>query len=150
MIKKGLLVSLVFCLVSLSLWLVFKPRTAPSIKVMVAGKTLEVEVAQTLAEREKGLSERTSLCSNCGMLFLFDKPGVYPFWMRKMYFDIDIIWIKDSRVVEITAGARCPAKEEFDVPKTIYQSQVPVDKVLEVKAGWAAGNGIKVGDEVSI
>jgi hypothetical protein len=144
------LVLLILAIASLAIWLAFRLKATLPTKVSVAGKPLEVTIARTVAEKEKGLSEKPSLCSGCGLLFLFDQPGIYPFWMRKMRFDIDILWIKDDRVVDVTYGAKKPSAEEFEVPKQIYQSQVPIDKVLEVNAGWAAGNGIKVGDEVRI
>jgi len=144
--KKYFLAILVLLLLSL-LFLTQRKRTST---ITVGKKTLQVEVAKTEAEKEKGLSGRASLCPNCGMLFLLDQPAIYPFWMRKMYFDIDIIWINGNRVADITYGAQKPSKEEFEAPKIIYQSQVLVDKVLEVNAGWATGNDIKVGDEVKI
>jgi len=63
-----------------------------------------------------------------------------------MYFDIDIVWIDEGRVVDITYGAKRPSVAEFNAPKEIYQPQMPVDRVLEVNAGWAKEKGIKVGD----
>jgi len=144
------LVLLILVVVSLTLWLAFRLKASQPTRVLVGNKVLEVTVARTLAEREKGLSDRASLCPDCGLLFLFDQPGIYPFWMRKMRFDIDILWIKGNQIVDITYGARKPSQGEFDAPRTIYQSQVPVDKVLEVNAGWVTAKGIKVGDEVSL
>ena len=117
-------------------------------KLMLGSKVLMVEVAETPKEREQGLSDRKNLCLDCGMLFIFDQPGIYPFWMRRMYFDIDILWIIDDRVVDITFAAKAPPKEEFVAPKTVYQSKFPVNKVLEVNAGWVEKNGIKTGDVV--
>ena len=67
-----------------------------------------------------------------------------------MYFDIDILWIIDDRVVDITFAAKAPPKEEFVAPKTVYQSKFPVNKVLEVNAGWVEKNGIKTGDVVRL
>jgi len=117
-------------------------------KLMLGSKVLMVEVAETPKEREQGLSDRKNLCLDCGMLFIFDQPGIYPFWMRRMYFDIDILWIADDRVVDVTLGAKVSSKEEFAAPKTFYRSRVPIDKVLEVDAGWVEKNGIKAGDVV--
>lgn len=117
--------------------------------IRVGEKVVQVEIMQTEAEREKGLSGRPSLCQNCGLLFLFDSPNYYPFWMKEMYFDIDMIWIANDKVVEITDNAKAPPPEEFESPRQTYTSQVPADKVLEVNAGWAKKNGIKIGDEVN-
>ena len=144
--KKYFLAILVLLLLSF-LFLTQRKKTST---ITVGERTLQIEVAKTEAEKEKGLSGRASLCANCGMLFLFEEPGIYPFWMRKMYFDIDILWIRGSQVVDITYGAQKPPTAEINAPKTIYQSQVPVDKVLEVNAGWVQQNEVKMGDEVVI
>lgn len=119
-------------------------------KLILGSKVLMVEMSETPKEREQGLSDRKNLCLDCGMFFVFDQEGFYPFWMRRMYFDIDILWIADDRVVDITFAATRPSKEEFDSPKIVYMSKLPVDKVLEVNAGWVEKNGIKVGDEVEM
>jgi len=128
-----------------------KPRSGSyQSKVTVGSKQLLVDIAKSPGEREQGLSDRKNLCLDCGMLFVFDQPGIYPFWMRRMYFDIDILWIIDDRVVDITFAAKAPPKEEFVAPKTVYQSKFPVNKVLEVNAGWVEKNGIKTGDVVRL
>jgi len=116
--------------------------------IVVDDHRLVVEIAKTAKEKEQGLSDRKNLCLDCGMLFVFDQEGFYPFWMRRMYFDIDILWIADDRVVDVTLGAKVSSKEEFAAPKTFYRSRVPIDKVLEVDAGWVEKNGIKAGDVV--
>jgi len=118
--------------------------------IVVDDHRLVVEIAKTAKEKEQGLSDRKNLCSDCGMLFVFDQEGFYPFWMRRMYFDIDILWIADDRVVDVTLGAKVSSKEEFAAPKTFYRSRVPIDKVLEVNAGWVEKNGIKTGDVVRL
>ncbi len=117
--------------------------------VTVGSAKLKIETAKTEAERTQGLSDRDNMCSDCGMLFVFDKTGDYGIWMRRMHFDIDILWLADNKVVDITYDVRKPSPEEFESPKTIYKSKVPVDKVLEVNAGWAEKNQIKVGDIIS-
>jgi len=116
--------------------------------VTVAGKKVSVEIADTDAKREKGLSERKSLCADCGMLFVFDKPDIYSFWMPEMNFNIDIIWIADNKVADITFNAKKPSGADYTNPREYYFSKVPVDKVLEVNSGWVKKNNIMVGDAV--
>lgn len=60
--------------------------------VEVKGQTFKVAIADTDEKRTKGLSGRDNLAQDQGMLFLFDKPGNYPFWMKDMRFPIDIIF----------------------------------------------------------
>ena len=49
--------------------------------IVVDDHRLVVEIAKTAKEKEQGLSDRKNLCSDCGMLFVFDQEGFYPFWM---------------------------------------------------------------------
>lgn len=58
------------------------------------GQEIKLRVADEPKERALGLSYFKSLSQDQGMLFLFDKPGVYPFWMKDMNFPLDIIWLK--------------------------------------------------------
>jgi len=155
----GIIVLLTICFlvllilsISLGRPILLSDRTAKwdeyETKISVGGKAVKADVVRTPQDKERGLSGRKSLCANCGMLFVFDQKGIYPFWMRRMYFDIDILWIAGDRVVDITLDVKKPSLLDFDSPKIIYQSHVPVDKVLEVNSGWVEKNGIRVGDEV--
>jgi uncharacterized membrane protein (UPF0127 family) len=75
--------------------------------VIIAGVRLSVEVADTPAERGRGLSGREMLPENSGMLFVFDTPGRYGFWMYGMKFPLDIIWIDERlRVVYFVENAQ--------------------------------------------
>ena len=48
----------------------------------INNETLRVEVSDTLLKRAKGLSGRQNLSEEEGMIFIFKKPGIYPFWMK--------------------------------------------------------------------
>lgn len=106
---------------------------------------LRVEVRDTDEGRELGLSYRDNLNRNEGMLFVFEEEGQYAFWMKGMRFGLDLIWIKDGRVVEISANLPPPLKDETP---DIASPKMKVDMVLEVVAGWAEANRIKVGDRI--
>lgn len=150
-LRKNLLFIAIFISLVLLIgfgFLTAKRKASSGINLVVGERTLTVEIARTSRQREQGLSDRKKMCSDCGMLFVFDQPGIYPFWMRGMFFDIDILWIVDNRVVDITFAAKAPSKEEFVAPKTTYQSKVLIDRALEVNAGWVEKNGIEVGDTV--
>ena len=53
-----------------------------STHIMIAGVFLTVELAETAASQEKGLSGRFSLLRDHGMLFVFDHEDYWGFWMR--------------------------------------------------------------------
>ena len=110
----------------------------------VRGTQIQVEVAETQRQREIGLSHRKeSLKEGEGMLFVFEKEGLYGFWMKDTHFPIDIIWItSEKRITHIEEGVR---PESF--PK-VYISEEPAQFVLEIPAGYTQRNNIKVGDEV--
>jgi uncharacterized membrane protein (UPF0127 family) len=105
-----------------------------------------VEVARTRAEQTLGLGERDSLAWDRGMLFVYDRPGFYGFWMKGMRFDIDIVWIRDGRIVDVTH--RVPHRIESPLPT--YHPPEVVDQVLEVPAGAAQARGWQRGDRVVV
>lgn len=117
-------------------------RFAPT-KLELEHVFLDIEIADGPQEQIKGLSGRNSLCETCGMLFVYKEPQIREFWMKGMKFPLDMIFIRDGKVVEIAENA--PALVPgFPIPK--MRSQVEADMVLEVNAGFAAKAGIKVGD----
>lgn len=118
---------------------------SPKVRLKIGQAEVWVDVAQTPAQRERGLLGRAELGDNEGMLFVFDKPDYYSFWMKGMKFPLDIIWIdKELRVVGVVEKA---LPESF--PQT-FVPNVPVSYVLEVNAGFAGENGIRPGDSVSL
>jgi uncharacterized protein len=113
-------------------------------RVTIGDATINVDIADTPALRERGLSGRDSLEDGTGMLFVFENPGVYGFWMKDMNFPIDIVWINsDNEVVGV---------EENVSPSTYPQSLFPAEAIkyaLELPAGYSARHGIKLGSLLS-
>ncbi len=111
------------------------------ISVSVGTTTLILDLATTSAARTQGLSGRKSLAANAGMLFVFEKAGLYGFWMKEMNFPLDFIWLdSNGKVIDITKGV--PANS---YPKAFYPSD-PAKYVIEVNAGWANLNNLEIGD----
>ncbi len=137
-----------FLLFPLSLFVLFNLRKPPdSLTLIKVGKTpVWVEIASKPADKIKGLSGRLSLAHNQGMLFVYDQPGFYSFWMKGMLFPLDFIFIKDNEVVEIVENVPYP-KEEKETPVILNSSQA-FDMVLEVNAGFVKENKIKTGDQI--
>ena len=105
-------------------------------------------VAKTPQEKEIGLSEKTSLAENSGMLFVFDKVDYYSFWMKTMKIPIDIIYINKDKIVTIIENSQPPKSLSENLP--IYKPDEPADKVLEINAGLSKKYGFKKGDFVKI
>jgi uncharacterized membrane protein (UPF0127 family) len=118
----------------------------PEGRVEIRGKSLPVELAESRAEQEKGLGERDSLAWGTGMYFPYARPGFFAFWMKGMRFPIDIVFVRDGRIVEIFP--QVPFEKGGNGP-TIRPSSL-VDGVLEVPAGYAAASGWQVGDRVGL
>lgn len=118
----------------------------PKEMVKIGNIIISVEEATTESEREKGLSGRSSLDKNSGMLFIFDKKGVNPgFWMKGMLIPLDIIWISDNKVVKIDKNIQPPAANAADASLTIYNPGRSIDYVLEVNSGFSDSMNIAVG-----
>lgn len=111
--------------------------------VEINGKILNTIISDTDCKKSLGLSGMKKLENNEGMLFLFDKAGYYGFWMKDMNFSIDILWISDDFKV---AGI-----EKIIVPETypeVFGKNYLARYVLELPAGYADKNNIKVGDKI--
>ncbi len=109
--------------------------------------SIRVEIADTPALRQRGLSGRKSLADNAGMLFTIERPDYHSFWMKDMKFPLDLIWILNGKIVDITPHVLPPAGPVRQL--TRYRPSSPADRVLEIKAGVAEKCGVKVGDEIT-
>lgn len=126
----------------------FLPQQTNSKEVTIGDNKIKVEIADTKEKRSKGLGGRESLASDSGMLFIFDKPDKYPFWMKGLKFPLDFIYIRDDRVVDLIPNVMPPAENQKDVDLPIYLPHQEVDKVLEVLGGTIDKLNIKIGDKV--
>lgn len=119
-----------------------------STRVSVNDQTFDVEVAESESEKQIGLSDTDVLGANEGMLFVFDKPDYYSFWMNKMKFPIDIIYINGNKVISVISNAPPPTGANDNLQT--YRPSAESDKVLEINAGLAEKYSIKEGSTVNI
>lgn len=117
-------------------------------KAVVNNNTFNLLLAKSDKETQIGLSEKKSLDENTGMLFVFSKPGYYSFWMKNMKFPIDIIYIKNNKIVTIHENVQPPRSVEESLQ--IYKPEEPADKVLEINAGLSKKHNIKKGNDIRI
>ncbi len=121
------------------------PADRPLIALALNGTRIVAEIVSTPEEIRQGLSDRPSIPRDRGMLFELGFRDEHVFWMNRMHFPLDIIWIDGDRVVEIA--------EALPPPRTgaIPYSHVPkayADRVLEVNAGVVKEAGLRVGDKI--
>lgn len=107
---------------------------------------LQLLLAKTPQQQQIGLSEHKSLPKDQGMLFIFAQADYHPFWMKNMKFPIDILFIKDKKIVTIHENAQPAPSTDQNPP--LYRPGEPAEKVLEINAGLSKEYEIKVGDEV--
>lgn len=120
-------------------------RFGNSVKeVQINGQNFSTEVVMAPEKKALGLSGRRELCSDCAMLFVFEKPGSFSFWMKDMMFNLDIIWILGDEIADIDKNV---SHERGSAE--IVRPQIPVDKVLEINAGGSDRLNLKVGDKVN-
>jgi len=127
-------------------WLWRRVLTLPVKELKIGNKNITVEIADTSEARALGLSYRESLPPESGLLFIFEKESIYPFWMKGMNFPIDIIWIKNEKVLEITNNV----EPDKGLMPGIYTPREPVEKVLEINAGKVKEWNIKINDAISL
>lgn len=125
------------------------PEMKKTVTLEIRGNPIAAEIAETIFERSRGLSGRQSIGSGEGMLFLFDTVEPHAMWMKDMEFPIDILWIKNSIVVDIEESAR-PEPGIPDASLTRYGPDGAAELVLELPAGFAKMHGILIGDEVTL
>jgi len=142
-----LLVLLVFAMVVG--WYFLARRTSSDVQTLIVNdKVFRIDIAETMADRARGLSGRDGLRDDEGMLFIFPIAGKYSFWMKDMLFPIDMVWIRDARIVGVTANVPPPESGTSMLRLENYPPPSAVDMVLEVVAGEAEKAGMKVGDLV--
>lgn len=120
------------------------PKPIDGIAWIVNGAdTVHAEVARTEAERASGLMFRDSVPDGSGMIFVF--PGEAPrgFWMRNTPTALDIAYINAQLLI-------VDIQQMEPLTETTYQSAAPAMFALEVRQGWFAEHGWKVGDRLTM
>jgi len=109
------------------------------------GRAVTAELAVTDAERARGLMFREQIQPDEAMLFVFASEDLHAFWMKNTLIPLDMLWLDVGRRVIHIAADVPPCKED---PCPSYGPDVPACYVLELKAGQAAAQGLKVGDRL--
>ena len=103
---------------------------------------LTIEVADSAAERSRGLMFRKDLAADAGMLFVYPAPQRVGFWMKNTLIPLDMIFADAAgRVLHVHESA-------VPLDETVINGGPGVQFVLEVAAGRAAAMGIAAGTEM--
>ena len=120
-----------------------KKQTIPKIDITIKDKVFSLEIAKTIAQKSRGLSNRNSLCPNCGMIFVYRIETIYPFWMKNTLIPLDIIWVnKQGIVVDIIQGK--PNDLSILTPKS------PALYIIELNKDTSTNLNLNIGDHIQI
>jgi uncharacterized membrane protein (UPF0127 family)/Tfp pilus assembly protein PilF len=120
-------------------------------KVVVNGFDVMADIALTGKQQTKGLDVKNNLTENQGMLFVFQQPYRYGFWMKGMKFPIDIIWLDSNATVthiEHSLKPCPPANSNLVCP--LYFPEKDSLYVLETVSGFSMKHNVRLGTHVSL
>ncbi len=104
---------------------------------------VDVEIAENVDERARGLMYRAYMPDSVGMLFIFQEIEMQSFWMHNTHIALDIIYVgPDKKIVSIQKNAQ-PFSDKS------LPSEGLVQYVVEVNAGYVDRLGISAGDSIS-
>jgi uncharacterized membrane protein (UPF0127 family) len=126
-------------------WKLHRTDMPQSPKITINNREFLIEVADTPEKITQGLSDRPSMAGDRGMLFILGQSNFHTFWMNKMKFDLDFVFINNAQVVGLAENI--PFPKEGEQPQTITTG-VPFNKVLEINAGKIKEYEIKIGQLV--
>lgn len=114
---------------------------APLTSFTIGRISMQASIADTDAERSKGLSDTPYIPIGIAKVFIFDTADMWSFWMKDMNYPIDIFWLDENGyVVHVVENA-----SPDTYPEISFAPPVPAKYVIETKAGFAVENNIGVG-----
>jgi hypothetical protein len=114
----------------------------PIIQLQAGTVTISAEVANTAAQREKGLMYRTELGQNNGMLFEFSQPVGICMWMLNTTIPLSVAFMEDDGTIVNIEDMQPLTYEEHCGARQLRFA-------LEMNQGWFALNNIKPGDKIT-
>lgn len=132
---------------------------AKTTRVNVGGKVFTLELATDTASRVRGLSGRTSIAEDGGMLFVFpdSQAGSHEFIMRDCPIPIDIIFLDRSRRVTAVHAMKVeePRRDGEDAMAyenrlKRYPSRFDSQYAIELRGGMLEKVPVKPGEFIDI
>lgn len=112
--------------------------------IKIGSKTYKLEQVNTPEEQRLGLSNRTLLGSDSGMVFVFSSSQDQCIWMKDMRFSLDILWLDmTGKIIAL----------EKNVNPASYPRQYchgPTKYVIELNAGEVESANIDIGQNVKL
>lgn len=147
---------IIICAVALQIYYRFVPKEVlipqnyylgyPQAILKINDTEYTVALAQSDERKELGLSFVESMPANQGMAFIYKDADIHLFWMKDTNFDLDFIWVRNGKVVEVTPYVSSKPIDQYKITKPY----TAVDTVIELNAGQIEANQIGVGDTVNM
>lgn len=113
-----------------------------------SGTTIHAEIADTPQKRATGLMYRDHLKKDHGMLFIFDQPQAWTFWMKNTKITLDLIWLDGKkRVIHIERNVPICTRTDDSCPQYRSNSDDAMF-VLEIAGGTGEGYKIEKGSKL--
>ena len=107
---------------------------------------VQVEIARTSAERQRGLMNRRTLPAKAGMVFVYPQAVSNGFWMKNTLIPLDIAFYDGrGRILRILTMQPCRRE-----PCKVYDPGVSYRAALEVNAGSFRRWEVKAGDRIVV
>lgn len=149
MVKNILIVTFLLILFAL-IYLLFLNNPPPNtVQINLKGQKFQLEVAKTVPQQTKGLMDRTSICQNCGMVFVFSLEIPQVFWMKDTLIPLDMIFLDHTGTI-INIVTATPEPRVSDSKLTLYRSASPAKYVIELNAGVTGELDLKSGNIIDI
>lgn len=120
-------------------------------QVMIKGETFTLELALDDASRLQGLSDRSEIAEDGGMLFVFPKEEKREFVMRRCLVPIDIAFLNAKG--EVVWMHAMQVERDPDTPEYLlkrYRSHYPAQFAIELKEGSLRRLGLAQGDRIDL
>ncbi len=153
---RSLVVAIVFVAVAIAAFAYFASmgNSYKPVAFEVNNKTYNITAyAYTMKQQERGLMNST-VTNATFMLFYFGKPGIYSFWMKDTYSQLDIIWLNYSpstgtaKVVYAVNATPCIDYSKNQDNCTVYTPTGYANYVIETKSGFIEQNMVKTGTDI--
>ncbi len=103
---------------------------------------IRAEVANTYGSRAQGLMQRTSLPTNGGMLFVFDRLAEHCMWMRNTLIPLSVAFLDEH-------GQLINVEEMLPQTEDNHCAAKPAKFALEMNAGWFKAKGVNAGGSIA-
>lgn len=112
--------------------------------ILPNGRLAKIKILTTQESKYLGFSNQARPCSDCGLLFVWPDLFRPTMVMREMRFPLDFIWLKDKQIVQLLTGVPPDSGPNF----IEYQSEQPVNAVLEMPAGFIRRHNLQIGQSL--